>query len=107
MQEVVDSIVATEQEARDLLSKALKNAETAKIQAEIDSRDLVNQAGKRTTVELRRRLDIARRRAEEEYRESHTLEEQKAETLYASLEPLVERLAKEAALTAMTTELER
>lgn len=107
MQEVVDSIIAAEQEARNRLSEASKNAEAVKVKAEADSSALISQAKEKAGAELKRRVELARRRAEGEYLESRQRVEREAEALYASLEPLVVELAKKAARAAMTTELER
>jgi len=107
MQEVVDSIIAAEQEARNRLSEASRNAETVKVKAEADSSALISQAKEKAGAELKRRVELARRRAEGEYLESRQTVEREAEALYASLEPLVVELAKKAARAAMTTELER
>jgi len=107
MQEVVDSIIAAEQEARNRISEAAKQAETVRAKADADSSALISQAKERAAAELKRRVDAARRHAEEEYLEARKKAERTADALYASMEPLVAELAKKAARLAMTTELER
>ncbi|MDX9826348.1 MAG: hypothetical protein RBT73_01260 [Spirochaetia bacterium] len=107
MQEVIDSIIIAEQEARNRLSTTSKNAEAVKAKADADSSVLITKAREKAADELKNRVNQARHRAEEEYLESRKAVERKAEALYASLEPLEARLAQKAALLAMTTELER
>ncbi|MDD3981013.1 MAG: hypothetical protein RBT72_07195 [Spirochaetia bacterium] len=107
MQEVFDSIISAEQEARNRLSEASKNAEAAKAKADADSSALIFQAKEKAAIELKHRVDAARHQTEEEYLEARKAAEHKAEALYESLEPLVVELAKKAAYLAMTTELER
>jgi vacuolar-type H+-ATPase subunit H len=107
MQEVVDSIIAAEQEARNRLLEASKKAEAIKAKADADSSALISQAKEKAADELKRRVDAARRQAEEDYLEARNEAERKAETLYVSLELVITELAKSAAHLAMTTELER
>jgi len=107
MQEVVDSIIAAEQEARKRISEAAKQADLVRVKADADSSDLIFQAKESAAAELRRRVDSARSHAEVEYLEARKKAEKTADALYASMEPLVAELAEKAALLAMTTELER
>jgi vacuolar-type H+-ATPase subunit H len=107
MQEVVDSIIAAEQEARNRISEAAKQADAVRAKSDADSSAMISQAKERAAAELKRRVDAARRHAEEEYLEARKKAERKADALYASMEPLVAELAKKAARLAMKTELER
>ncbi len=107
MQEVVDSIIAAEREARNRISEAAKRADAVRAKADADSSALISQAKESAAAELRRRVDSARSHAEEEYLEARKKAERKADALYASMESLVAELAKKAARLAMKTELER
>ncbi len=107
MQEVIDSIIAAEQEARNRILEASKNSEAVKAKADADSSALISRARENSAAELKRRVDAARRLAEKEYLEFRNAAERKAEALYSSLESRMPELAENTARAAMTTELER
>ncbi len=106
MQEIIDSIIAAEREAKLRLSEASKNSEAIKAKADADAGAMISRAREEAAAESKRRTDAARRKAEEEYLEARKALERKAESLYASLEPHVPGLAARAAFLAMKTELE-
>jgi vacuolar-type H+-ATPase subunit H len=106
MQEIIDSIIAAEREAKLRLSEASKNSDAIKAKADADAGALVSRAREEAAAELRRRTDAARRNAEEKYLEARRALEHKAESLYASLGTLVPGMAADAARLAMKTELE-
>lgn len=107
MQEIIDSIITAEREAKSRLSEAAKNADAVKAKADADAAAMVSRAREEAAAELKRHVDAARLRTEETYLESRKALERKAEALYTSLEPLVPGLAETAARLALTTELER
>lgn len=106
MQEIIDSIIAAEREAKNRLAEVAKSADAVKARADADAAAMIARASEEAAAELKRHADAARLRAEKACLESRKALERRAEALYASMEPLVPGLAKKAARLASTTELE-